>query len=227
MVRKWEAMYYLRKIGGLSFVALIAAVPSLAFADTTLTSQAYVDMMDATKVNIDQGTGTNNENVGKALIVGNDGIVTLGDAGQTYSASDGVTLTGTNFTNSGVRSVATGSTDGTVSVNTNGTAAEVAVAGWANKVDVAQGSGNAGKGLVVNSSGNLALANILQSIANPTTSITNGATASNNDGYVVRSVVVNADGKTIDVTRDTVKIPVAAGAPSSNTPSDFAEVWVQ
>lgn len=268
MVRKWEAMHYLRKFGGFSMVALLAMVPSLAVANTIVTSQTYVDMQDALDeklsnklngtattgqkigdlaagsadgqdqvmypsaaavkeyaVKIAQGTGTNNANVGKALVVGNDGNVTLGDAGQTYTASDGVTLTGTNFTNSGVRSVATGSTAGTVSVNTNGTAAEVAVAGWSGKVDVAQGVGtnnaNVGQGLIVNSSGNLALANILQEIGTPTNSITA------NDGYVVKNVAVNADGKTIDVTRDTVKIPVASGAPSSNTPTAFAEVWVQ
>ncbi len=264
MVRKWEAMHYLRKFGGFSMVALLAVVPSLAVANTIVTSQTYVDMQDALDeklsnklngtattgqkigdlaagsaagqdqvmypsaaavkeyaVKIAQGTGTNNANVGKALVVGNDGNVTLGNAGQTYTASDGVALNGTNFTNSGVRSVATGSTAGTVSVNTNGTAAEVPVAGWSGKVDVAQGSGNSGKGLIVNSSGNLALANILQAIGTPTNSITA------NDGYVVKNVAVNADGKTIDVTRDTVKIPVAAGAPSSNTPTAFAEVWVQ
>ena len=137
MVRKWEAMYYLRKLGGFSLVALLAVVPSLAFADTIVTSQAYVDMQDATKVNI------------------------------------------------------------------------------------AQGDTNAGKGLVVNASGNLALANILQAIGTPTNSITA------NDGYVVKSVAVNTDGKTIDVVRDTVKVPVASGAPSSNTPTSFAEVWIQ
>lgn len=47
----------------------------------------------------------------------------------TYTGSDGITLTGTNFTNSGVRSVSTGSTNGTISVNTNGTSADVAVYG--------------------------------------------------------------------------------------------------
>lgn len=141
MVRKWEAMYYLRKLGGFSLVALLAVVPSLAFADTIVTSQAYVDMQDATKVNI------------------------------------------------------------------------------------AQGDTNAGKGLVVNASGNLALANILQAIGTPTNVISNGA--GTNDGYVVKNVAVNADGKTIDVTRDTVKVPVASGAPSSNTPTSFAEVWIQ
>ena len=47
----------------------------------------------------------------------------------TYTGSDGITLTGTNFTNSGVRSISSGSTNGTISVNTNGTSAEVAVKG--------------------------------------------------------------------------------------------------
>ena len=47
----------------------------------------------------------------------------------TYSAGDGISLSGTTFSNSGVRSVASGNTNGTISVNTNGTAAEVSVAG--------------------------------------------------------------------------------------------------
>lgn len=38
-----------------------------------------------------------------------------------YTGSNGITLSGTNFTNSGVRSVSSGTTNGTISVNTNGT----------------------------------------------------------------------------------------------------------
>lgn len=49
----------------------------------------------------------------------------------TYTAKDGITLTGTEFTNSGVRSVSTGTANGTISVNTNGTSANVAVKGLA------------------------------------------------------------------------------------------------
>lgn len=47
----------------------------------------------------------------------------------TYSANNGVSLSGTTFSNSGVRSIATGGTNGTISVNTNGSSAEVAVKG--------------------------------------------------------------------------------------------------
>ena len=47
----------------------------------------------------------------------------------TYTGSDGIALTGTNFTNSGVRSVTIGGADGTITVNTNGSSAEVSVAG--------------------------------------------------------------------------------------------------
>lgn len=52
-----------------------------------------------------------------------------------YSAGDGLTLTDTTFSNSGVRAVSTGITGGTVSVNTGGNSAEVAVAGWDNKAN--------------------------------------------------------------------------------------------
>ena len=69
---------------------------------------------------------------GKILKWSADGTATWADeTDTTYTGSDGITLTGTNFTNSGVRSVSTGATNGTISVNTNGTAAEVAVYGLA------------------------------------------------------------------------------------------------
>ena len=47
----------------------------------------------------------------------------------TYTASDGIAITGTNITNSGVRSIDTGSANGTISVNIGGTSKEVAVKG--------------------------------------------------------------------------------------------------
>ncbi len=47
----------------------------------------------------------------------------------TYGAGAGLSLSGTTFTNAGVRAVVTGSTNGTILVNTNGTTAEVAVKG--------------------------------------------------------------------------------------------------
>lgn len=59
-----------------------------------------------------------------------DGTAAWGaDNNTTYSANDGVGLSGTTFYNSGVRSIATGSSNGTISVNTNGEAANVAVKG--------------------------------------------------------------------------------------------------
>lgn len=47
----------------------------------------------------------------------------------TYSAGTGITLSNGKFYNSGVRSVATGAANGTLTVNTNGTEASVAVKG--------------------------------------------------------------------------------------------------
>lgn len=55
--------------------------------------------------------------------------ITIAAKDTTYTASNGVSLSGTNFTNSGVRSIAKGTNPGTISVNTNGTSAEVSVAG--------------------------------------------------------------------------------------------------
>ena len=47
----------------------------------------------------------------------------------TYGANNGIGLSGTTFYNSGVRSITTGTSNGTISVNTNGTASNVAVKG--------------------------------------------------------------------------------------------------
>ena len=51
------------------------------------------------------------------------------DTNTTYSAGTGISLSGTTFSNSGVRSITTGTSNGTISVNTNGTSADVAVKG--------------------------------------------------------------------------------------------------
>lgn len=58
---------------------------------------------------------------------GATGTITTQDT--VYTGENGVTVSGTKISNSGVRSIATGTANGTISVNTNGTAANVAVKG--------------------------------------------------------------------------------------------------
>lgn len=50
----------------------------------------------------------------------------------TYTGSDGISLSGTNFTNSGVRSIASGTTSNTLSVNTGGTTKTLTIDNVAN-----------------------------------------------------------------------------------------------
>lgn len=57
------------------------------------------------------------------------GTITIASTNTTYSASDGISLSDTTFSNSGVRAINSGSANGTISVNTNGTEADVAVKG--------------------------------------------------------------------------------------------------
>lgn len=82
--------------------------------------------------------GTSIDNVIKGLSIsgktitytkGDDTTGTLITQDTTYTGENGVTVSGTKISNSGVRSISTGSTNGTISVNTNGTSAEVAVKG--------------------------------------------------------------------------------------------------
>lgn len=182
-------MYFLRKIGMFSVLTLGLVSPPFAFAtDAVVPSKAYVD---DTFVEVNQGTGTNNANVGKTLVVNASGDLELSSntlssyQNPTYTASDGVTLTNTNFTNSGVRSVATGTTAGTVAVNTNGTTTDVAVNGFSDKQ-------------------------------------TKPATVANGQVLTYTGSDANAN-----VSAGYIKVPVAAGAPSSNTPTSFVEIWIQ
>ena len=79
----------------LLFGAIVSIITTNAIANQVLTSQTYVDNADALKVNIAQGVGTNNANVGKTLVVNSQGNLELGTpAAGNYvedSITDGVT----------------------------------------------------------------------------------------------------------------------------------------
>lgn len=93
---------------------------AVAWGNITGSLSNQTDLKNALDAKQDVLTAGSNINITGTTISATD---------TTYTGSDGITLTGTNFTNSGVRSVATGSTNGTISVNTNGTSADVAVYG--------------------------------------------------------------------------------------------------
>lgn len=57
------------------------------------------------------------------------GNVTFTATDTTYSQGTGISISGTTISNSGVRSIATGSTNGTINVNTGGNSVDVAVKG--------------------------------------------------------------------------------------------------
>jgi len=103
------------------------------FATTTAT--ALGNKVDKTSADYIKSASVSGKTL--TLTKGNDDTVTFTEVDTQYTGSDGVTLTGTNFTNSGVRAVATGTTSGTVSINTNGISADVAVNGWADKAALA------------------------------------------------------------------------------------------
>ena len=62
-----------------------------AQASSVVTSKAYVDAMDDTKVDIAQGTGDNNANVGKTLVVNSSGNLELGTPSATNYVEDSIT----------------------------------------------------------------------------------------------------------------------------------------
>ena len=83
------------RISVLTLGAIASIITTAAFANQVITSQTYVDNQDALKVNIAQGVGTNNANVGKTLVVNSQGNLELGaPAAGNYvedSITDGVT----------------------------------------------------------------------------------------------------------------------------------------
>ena len=79
----------------LLFATIASFVVVHAYANNIVTSKTYVDNRDALKVDIAQGTGDNNANVGKTLVVNSSGNLELGTpAAGNYvedSITDGVT----------------------------------------------------------------------------------------------------------------------------------------
>ena len=79
------------------------------------------------------GSGTDSVQIkgsGATTVTSNSsGVITINSTNTTYGGGSGISISGGLISNSGVRSISTGSTNGTISVNTGGTSAEVTVKG--------------------------------------------------------------------------------------------------
>lgn len=85
---------------------------------------------DTTNLPIKEGQFIVTTDDGKIYLDTSSKRVLVGNSKDTtYTASDGVNINGTKITNSGVRSISTGASNGTISVNKNGTSSNVAVKG--------------------------------------------------------------------------------------------------
>lgn len=93
--------------------------------------------------------GTSIDNVIKGLSIsgktitytkGDDTTGTLTTQDTTYTGANGVSISGTTISNSGVRSISTGDNNGTIKVNTNGTSTNVAVKGLSDLAYIAKGT---------------------------------------------------------------------------------------
>lgn len=204
-------MYFVRKIGALSLVALVS-VPGVSLADVTdaqiVTSKAYVDAGDNARVPINQGA----ENANKVMRVDATGNV----ATQTVDAA--VTENSANLVTSGAVYTIAATKQDTLTFDDTPTENSVnpVKSGGVYSYAVAknQGTENANKGLVVGADGNLALGQILQEVGTDTLV---------GDGYFVNSVSVDDDGKTINVERTTIMVPLT----STESPTGFASIWLQ
>ena len=154
MVRKWEAMFYLRKVFRIGAIAVSVMIPGLALADTIVTTKSYVDDYAVAQ---NQGTGSNNANVGKTLVVNSSGVLELSTVTGMPSgtANQIVQHNGTNWTATSLGSTLDTS-NGSYNASKLVTAGTIASA-LAAKVDVMQGVANKYKNLYVNASGSVAL----------------------------------------------------------------------
>ena len=115
-----------------------------------------------------------------------------------YSGGVGISITDTTITNSGVRAVATGSSNGTISVNTNGTTANVSV-----------------KGL-----GSAAYKNVVTSVSN-TTDIANDLVTS---GGIANALTNYVKSSTIGKENGVASLNENGQVPSSQLPSYVDDV---
>lgn len=202
-------MYSIQKIGGLSLIAAVLALPGMAVAagDTKVASKSYVDETTVAK---NQGAG----NSGKVLKINASGIVEPGDAVSPEALEGSYVKIDQGTTNKN-KFMVTGN-DGKV---TPAAAADVPDLSGT-YVKKAQGIDNANMVLKTDGDGNVYAGNLTTTIDESITT-----NAGSGDAYVVNSVT--ADGNIVSVTKGTVKIPVSAGAPSTNTPTGYSEIWVQ
>ena len=75
----------------LLFATIASFVVVHAYANNIVTSKTYVDNRDALKVDIAQGTGDNNANVGKTLVVNSSGNLELGTPAAGNYVEDSIT----------------------------------------------------------------------------------------------------------------------------------------
>lgn len=175
----------------------------------TDTKKLYLDISDTQRVEMDGSnvsyTFEQDLTDGhKITITPSDGgeasIITIPDNDTKYTADGGITLTGTNFTNSGVRAISTGDNNGTINVNTNGTKTQVAVAGlkdMAFKANVEPsdingiiGVGNGGTGVASLANGEVLIGNGSSALVTRAIDETEGGTAGSNS--LITSGAVNA-----------------------------------
>jgi len=114
-------------------VTKVSTGVGLTGGDISTTGTVKTKLRSETALTVDSAAATTTSGRVYPVAVDKTGYLAVNvpwtDNNTIYSAGTGISLSGTTFSNSGVRSIATGSSNGTISVNTNGTSADVAVKG--------------------------------------------------------------------------------------------------
>jgi len=234
-------MGFLRRFSVFSALML----PGVAFAtDAVVPSKAYVD---DTRVAVQQGTGTNNANVGKALVVDSNGDLaelrgtftsatslaagTAGFVPAPATEADNTKFLKGDGTWAAVPSPATMTgADGT----DPGTGGLVPAPAAADNVKFLKGDGT--WAVPTDTTYTAVTGNTNDTISDNLTNTTKYTSPKAVDEFAQKKPATVANGMVLsyngsnantNVTAGYVKVPVATGAPSSNTPTSFLEIWVQ
>ena len=140
------------------------------------------------------------------LYIDKDNSTRIQIEGLDLSAGDGISVNGTTVTNSGVRSISEGSSNGTISVNTNGTSADVSVHGLGSMAyksnvttsDITSGTlgvARGGTGASSLTSGQVLIGNGTNAVTTRAIDTTNGGTSSSSSLITSGAVYSGLSGK--------------------------------
>ena len=124
----WGSSVTVGTVGGISLTFKMPGNPNTdTWRAIKVNNEEKIASSSSTPLNIKAGS-----NISLAADTSGNVVITSSYVDTTYSAGSGISFSGTTINNSGVRAISTGASNGTISVNTNGSTSDVLVYGLGN-----------------------------------------------------------------------------------------------